>query len=181
MTEKNDEQLMLAYGNGDSAAFTELYQRHKAPLYRYFLRQISSSARAEELYQETWIRVVDNRQRYQSSAKFTTWVYKIAHNLLVDEYRKESSHTHWLKQVQQEETEEAMTDEFSEAKKRAIKICVSSLPSHQREAFMLKHDSGFSREEICDIIAVKPETLKTRLRYALDQLRQCISRKLGEV
>ena len=91
-----DEQLMLAYREGDAGAFEELYRRHKGGLYRFVLRSVRDRAVAEELYQEIWMRVIEARGRYEvsapsadaKSAKFGTWLYTIAHNRLVDHWRK---------------------------------------------------------------------------------------------
>src|ERR1043166_287973 len=86
--EAPDEQLMLAYGDGDAGAFDTLYARHRGALFRYVLRGVKARAVAEELYQEIWILVIEARKRYAPSARFTTWLYTIAHNRLVDHWRK---------------------------------------------------------------------------------------------
>src|SRR6476619_6442959 len=83
-----DEELMAAYRDGDAAAFDALYQRHRGPLFRYVLRGVKVRAVAEELYQDIWIRVIEARRRYSPSARFTTWLYTIAHNRLVDHWRR---------------------------------------------------------------------------------------------
>src|SRR6266853_1360104 len=87
MREASDEEMMLRYGKGDAAAFEALYRRHRLPLYRFLLRQVGNAATAEELFQDLWMRVVNSRRRYEASAKFTSWVYAIAHNRLMDFYR----------------------------------------------------------------------------------------------
>ncbi len=86
--ESEDAQLMTRYASGDVAAFNTLYGRHKGPLYRYFLRQCGDPETAAELFQEVWIRIVKARQRYEPKARFTTYMYQIGHNCLVDHYRK---------------------------------------------------------------------------------------------
>src|SRR5258705_4810386 len=83
----SDEQLMLAYAGGDAAAFAALYARHKGPLFRFVLRSVKAHAQAEELFQEIWMRAIDARERYTPQAKFTTWLFTIAHNRLVDHWR----------------------------------------------------------------------------------------------
>src|SRR4051794_334243 len=84
---ESDEQLMLAYARGDAAAFEVLYSRHKGPLYRFVLRSVKARGEAEELFQEIWMRVVEAASRYAPQAKFTTWLYTVAHNRLVDHWR----------------------------------------------------------------------------------------------
>src|SRR5512138_1247214 len=86
--EAPDEQLMLAYRDGNAAAFEALYTRHRARLYRFVLRSVKSRAVGEELFQEIWMRVIEARARYTPQARFTTWLYTIAHNHLVDHWRK---------------------------------------------------------------------------------------------
>src|SRR4026208_1276629 len=88
MAEVPDEQLMLAYRGGDARAFETLYVRHRARLFRFVLRSIKVRALAEELYQEVWMRVIEARTTYKPSARFTTWLYTIAHNRLVDHWRR---------------------------------------------------------------------------------------------
>src|SRR4051812_44708757 len=82
-----DEDLMLRYCAGDAAAFETLYRRHRGAIYRYVLRQCGNAASADELFQDVWLRVVNARIGYEATAKFTTWVYRIAHNRLMDFFR----------------------------------------------------------------------------------------------
>src|SRR5262245_17885079 len=86
--EAPDEELMLAYRDGNSGAFETLYTRHRGRLFRFVLRSVKTRAAAEELYQEAWMRVIEARSRYTPQAKFTTWLFTIAHNLLTDHWRK---------------------------------------------------------------------------------------------
>jgi len=86
--ETDDAQLMTRYATGDVAAFGTLYARHKGPLYRYFFRQCGNPDTADELFQEVWLRIIKARERYEPKARFTTYMYQIAHNCLVDHFRK---------------------------------------------------------------------------------------------
>jgi len=79
---------MLAYRQGDAGAFETLYARHKGPLYRFVLRSVRERGLAEELYQEIWMRVIEARGRYTVQARFTTWLYTIAHHRLTDHWRR---------------------------------------------------------------------------------------------
>src|SRR6516162_9542083 len=81
---RTDEELMLAYAQGDVRAFDVLYDRQRAMLYRFILRSVTDRASADELYQETWSRLIASRTRYRVEAKFSTWLLQIAHNLVVD-------------------------------------------------------------------------------------------------
>lgn len=186
---ETDEALMLEYGKGDMAAFTELYARHKGPLYRYICRQLSvkQQNKAQELFQEVWVSVIDSRSTYTVDAKFTTWLYRIAHNLLVDEHRKSHVRGEQLSLVGevQSDVEVALeqrghddtTD--NDFLKQALKQCVELLVPQQRDAFLLRHEAGFEPGQVSEIVGAKPETVKTRLRYAMSHLRGCLQRKVG--
>lgn len=180
-TVDKDGQLMQAYAKGDSSAFEELYRKHKDPLYRFFLRQCGNQALAEELYQEVWLRVIKARENYELKAKFTTWLYRIAHNILVDHFRKPQTET-------DEETDaenipdNAANDpevilsgqEKIECFRVQLRVQLKKLPKEQSEVFLLKEEAGLSLEEIALTVGESKETVKSRLRYAVKKLRQSL-------
>jgi len=175
----NDETLMLAYCGGNATAFENLYNRHKGSVYRYLKRQCGNEATADELFQEVWINIVKARTRYKASAKFTTWLYHIAHNRLIDHYRKNSR----LPDSYQEELPDDIEDTFSidpvsdiNRDRQAEKLldCIAQLPEAQRESFLLKEESGLSLLDIAEVAGTSRETVKSRLRYALNALRRCL-------
>ena len=84
----SDEKLMLAYADGDLRAFDTLYARARGMLYRFILRSVPDRASADELFQETWSRLIASRERYRVEAKFSTWLLQIAHNLIIDSFRR---------------------------------------------------------------------------------------------
>jgi RNA polymerase sigma-70 factor (ECF subfamily) len=171
--EAPDEELMLAYRQGDSAAFETLYARHKGPLYRFVLRSVRERGLAEELYQEVWMRVIEARSRYTVQAKFTTWLYTIAHNRLADHWRKRG-----LKLVELQD-HDAPAPPADEPESRAegrqslqrFAAALAALPEAQREAFLLHEESGMSVAEIAAATGVGEEAAKSRVRYALAKLR----------
>jgi RNA polymerase sigma factor (sigma-70 family) len=177
--EATDEQLMLAYRDGDAAAFDRLYERHKGRLFRYVLRGVKSRALAEELYQEIWIRVVEARARYAPTARFTTWLFTVAHNRLVDHWRKKE-----LAIVPAVDTaDEALhagADEAADPARRVedrqslarFAAALEALPHAQREAFLLHEEGGLTAPEIAAATGSDPEAVKSRLRYAWQKLRQ---------
>src|SRR5688572_25720370 len=87
-----DEELMLAYAGGDAGAFDAIYTRHRGPLFRLVLRSAKSRGEAEEIFQDIWMRVIESRERYTPQAKFSTWLYTVAHNRLIDHWRKKGLH-----------------------------------------------------------------------------------------
>lgn len=179
--DSTDEQLMLGYRNGDVGAFDELYRRHKGALYRYLLRQCRDAAAAAELFQDVWLNLIRARSNYEATAKFATYLYRVAHNRLVDHYRK-NTHRADLSFEEQEIDEPAIVhyeqpEARYERKQLAAQLLalLDALPPAQREAFVLQHESGMSVEEIAAATGVTRETAKSRLRYALAKLRRGIS------
>ena len=174
----SDEELMLAYRDGAARAFELLYARHKGPLYRYVLRLSGPAAVAEELFQDIWMNVVRSRERYEVRAKFTTWLYRLAHNRLIDHYRRTKP---GVVVAADDDTldgaaDEAFREPDGELERRRlgrqIVELLATLPEAQREAFLLRHEAGLSLDEIAHITGVDAETAKSRLRYALAKLRR---------
>ena len=173
-----DEELMLRYGGGDAGAFEVLYRRHRGPLYRFLLRQLRDAATAEELFQDVWMRVIYSRGRYQPRAKFSSWVYAIAHNRLMDFYRASGKAKFLEREASDEALERLPADELPidalvDRKRAAERLlaALDRLPEAQREAFLLQQEGDLSVEEIGEATGVSRETAKSRLRYALAKLR----------
>lgn len=168
---------MLAYRQGDAGAFETLYARHKGPLYRYVLRAVKERALAEELYQEIWMRVIEARARYAVQARFTTWLYTIAHNRLADHWRKRG-----LKLVDAAEADDPPAPRAFEPEARAegrqdlqrLRAALAALPAAQREAFLLHEEGGMTVGEIAAATGATEEAAKSRLRYALAKLREAL-------
>ncbi len=177
----NDETLMLAYQRGDSTAFENLYSRHKGGIYRYLKRQCGNDATAEELFQDVWLKIVNARKNYKVTAKFTTWLYHIAHNRLIDHYRKNNRLPDSYEDDEPDEFEDHCTiDPVTEINRtrQAEKLldCIRQLPEAQRESFLLKEETGLSLIDIANIAGTSRETIKSRVRYALGALRRCLQR-----
>jgi len=171
---------MLRYRAGDANAFTQLYARHKGPLYRYLLRQCGQPAVAEELFQDVWLKLIAARSGYTVQAKFTTWLYRLAHNRLIDHYR---ASTRRLPASYAEDCPEwaaipapteAQPENQEDRRRQAERLLtlLAKLPEAQREAFLLKEEAGLSLETIAQITGTGRETVKSRLRYALARLRR---------
>jgi len=185
-----DQRLMLQYAAGDSSAFEALYRKHKGGLYRYFVRQTGDLQLAEDLYQETWGRVIKASVSYQVSAKFTTWLYRIAHNLLIDHVRAVKP-VDLFSAACSEELEcdnQISSDQFSPAsaleqniKANLLKRCIELLPTVQKETFILSMEAGFTAGAIAEIVDVTLEATKSRIRYANKALKECVMNKWQEV
>ena len=176
MAEAPDEQLMLAYRGGDAGAFETLYARHRTRLFRFVLRSIKARAVAEELYQEIWMRVIEARTSYTPKARFTTWLFTIAHNHLVDHWRKRGL---TLVALESEEIVSGSPDPADQAQAREalarFAAALEALPPLQREAFLLHEEGGLGIAEIAAATGANEETAKSRLRYALAKLKAAVN------
>ena len=177
-----DEQLMLQYKDGDSKSFEILYSRYRLPMFRYLQNQCGNAAIAEEIFQDVWMNLVRARERYEVTASFKTFIYRMAHNRLIDYYRKQK---HGVPSSYDEHEEllnrEEMSDQISPQRQVAVEQQVNrllealaQLPEAQREAFLLKEETGLSVEEIAEMTNVKPETAKSRIRYAMNKIKQVV-------
>ena len=173
--ESPDEELMLAYGRGDAGAFETLYARHRGGLFRFVLRQIKDRGLAEELYQEVWVRVIEARERYAPKARFITWLYTIAHNLLVDHWRKKGLSLVALdaEDVPNESANPARQAEARESLARLLQA-LEALPAAQREAFLLHQEADLTVAEIAAVTGAGEEAAKSRLRYAMAKLKAAV-------
>jgi RNA polymerase sigma factor (sigma-70 family) len=174
--EAADEELMLAYRGGQASAFDALYARHRGRLYRFILRSIKHRATAEELFQEAWIRVIEARSRYAPQARFTTWLYTIAHNLMVDHWRRKGL---TLVALDEEPAGVAAADNparQAEARESLALLlkALDALPEAQREAFLLHEEAGLSVAEIAQVTGAGEEAAKSRLRYAIAKLKAAV-------
>ena len=174
--ESTDEELMLAYGTGDVAAFQTLYARHRGPLFRHLSRQLRDASLAEEFFQDVWQRVITARERWRPEAKFTTWLYQIAHNRLADHWRAKQHRPDapedavaLAEQVPDPDAPDRRLSAFEE--RRRLQLALEELPEEQREVVLLRLEQELTLEEIGDITGVGRETVKSRLRYAMDKLR----------
>ena len=173
-----DEQLMLTYREGGAAAFEELYRRHKGALFRFVLRSVRERSLAEELYQEVWMRVIEARSRYQPQAKFTTWLYTIAHNRIVDHWRKKGLQLVSLDEAVDPPASQSFEPErILEGKQGLARFAraLEELPPAQREAFLLHEEAGMSVPEIARATGANEDAAKSRLRYALSKLKEAVA------
>ena len=175
--EAPDEELMLAYKAGNASAFETLYARHRARLYRFVLRAVKARAVAEELFQEIWLRVIEARGRYTPQARFTTWLYTIAHHHLVDHWRKRGLTLVALDGDELPAANEPDPANAAQAREALARFAVAldTLPALQREAFLLHEESGLSVAEIAAATGSNEEAAKSRLRYAMAKLKAALN------
>ena len=184
---ESDEDLMRKFGRGDGAAFEILYRRHESRVFRYLYRHVGNHASANDLMQEVWFAVARSAERYQPTAKFTTWLFTMAHHRMVDSLRKARRQLS-LDAVDPEEDEdfslanrlaadpraEPPAELSSQDEAAALLQAVSALPLEQRTAFLMQAEGELSLADIAQATDSNVETVKSRLRYARAKLRQLL-------
>jgi RNA polymerase sigma-70 factor, ECF subfamily len=189
-SEATDEALMILFQNGDRSAFTLLVRRHQSPLYNFALRHLRSAPAAEEVVQDAFVRVVHSAAEFKHASRFSTWIYTIARNLCIDQIRKASLRNHRsLDEPKREQEGDGPTlgdrtaDGRASVERAAASIeirerllaAVETLPDEQREVFLLREVSNVSFKEIGEIVGASENTVKSRMRYALERLQTALS------
>ena len=191
--EISDEALMVRFQRGDRTAFAALVRRHQKPLYNFAFRQLGAQSAAEDVVQDAFVRVVQNAADFKHEARFTTWVYTITRNLCIDQMRKRALRRHASLDDARpgrgheegegptlgEQTADTRASVEREATgtelKERIAKAVDALPEDQREVFLLRELSNLPFKEIAEITGVPENTVKSRMRYALERLQQALS------
>jgi RNA polymerase sigma-70 factor (ECF subfamily) len=185
---------MTAYQRGDVAAFEELVARHERPLWNFLRRLVNDSATAEDLLQETFMRVVKNAGRWTPAAKFTTWLYTIARNLCVDHARRavhrravsldgKSNGSPERDSDPDRRLHDALAGHEPGGERRALdrelsarlEHALAALPEAQREVFLMREVLGLPFAEIAQTVEASEATVKSRMRYALEALRRSLA------
>jgi RNA polymerase sigma-70 factor (ECF subfamily) len=187
--EVTDEALMIRFQRGDRAAFAALVRRHQTPLYNFSLRHLRVQSAAEDVVQDAFVRVVQNAAEFKHEARFTTWLYTIARNLCIDQLRKGALRKHpSLDQAKPgeegdgpslgEQTADSRASVEREATgtelKERIARAVEALPDEQREVFLMREVANLPFKEIAEVTGVPENTVKSRMRYALERLQQAL-------
>jgi RNA polymerase sigma-70 factor, ECF subfamily len=185
-SERTDEELLAEFQQGDASAFERLLRRHRGPLYTFLLRMLGDREQAEDLAQETFLRVVKGAAAWEHRARFQTWLYAIARNLCVDRARREKFRRTESADAPVEEGGPSIVEatasgdpapDRAAANERLRPIllrALASLPFEQREVFVLREQAGVPFREIAELIGVNENTVKSRMRYALEGLRKAL-------
>jgi RNA polymerase sigma factor (sigma-70 family) len=182
--DETDESLIGRYAAGDVAAFDTLYRRHELRIWRYLMRQTGNRATAEELMQEVWFAVARDAPRFQPRARFTTWLFTVARNRMLDAARSSrrtqsldalgyDSHA-VLGQLSTEPSVGPLAAAVVRDEHSALAAALAQLPEEQREAFLLQIEGELSIEEVASVTHSSFETTKSRLRYARSKLRELL-------
>jgi RNA polymerase sigma-70 factor (ECF subfamily) len=187
-TEETDEALWRRYRRGDAEAFERLMGRHRGPVYTMLVRLTGDRARAEDLLQETWMRVLGAAARWEERARFRTWLYTVARNLAADEARRaRHRRTDPLDADPPGGDGRPAADRLADpapgpdraaesARLRPVlEAALAALPDEQREVFVLREYAGVPFAEIAEITGAPEPTVKSRMRYALEALRRTLA------
>jgi len=183
----SDYELIKQFMNGSQPSIEELITRYKTKVYTYILLMVKNQHLAEDLFQETFIKVIQSLKmhKYKDNGKFVSWVIRIAHNLVIDHFRKE-------KQINTCNNEDYEADLFNSSKFSAknieqlivhdqiikdVRKLIDELPDDQREVVMLRHYGQLSFKEIAEQTDVSINTALGRMRYALINMRKMIEEK----
>jgi RNA polymerase sigma-70 factor (ECF subfamily) len=187
LSDPSDEVLLAAYREGDSGAFEMLLGRYRAPIFNFLLRSARDRGRAEELYQDVWMKVIERCGEFRGDAKFSTWLYTIARNLCIDHQRKMKFRGHASLDAPQPTSAQPIVERVSSfgpsteqlaiggLVRERIAHAVERLPEEQREVFLLRQLQGLAFREIAEVVGAPANTVKSRMRYALERLQQILS------
>jgi RNA polymerase sigma-70 factor, ECF subfamily len=186
-----DEMLMVRYQRGDREAFAELVRRYERSVYNFVMRHLRHKESAADVTQDVFLRVVQNAAEFKHEARLSTWLYTIARNLCVDHLRKQSHRRHpSLDQpLRDGDDQRPLLESVADVHPRAsversaisgqvqskIVEAVEKLPDEQREVFLLREIANLPFKEIAEITGVGENTVKSRMRYALDRLQDALS------
>ncbi len=183
-----DEALMKAYQQGDNKAFFELFSRHKNSVYSYIYRYTNNSEESEEIFQEVFIKLHRASPNYEPTAKFTTWLFTIVRNLCIDAHRKRKIRKNLSLDYQSDEDGRSFHDvipsnDFGPDEKSAdaeigkiLENALQQINADQREVFLMREKLGFKFEEIAQNLGVSVNTVKSRMRYALESLKKLLEK-----
>lgn len=185
--QETDEALMARFQGGDRNAFARLMRRHLGGVYNFVARHTNPGAGAEDLTQEVFLRVVERASAFKHEAKFTTWLYAIARNLCIDALRR-ASHRQHPSLDEPNAQGVALADQLGDSHPDAggeraagsremgerIKQALQRLPDEQREVFLLREVANLPFQEIAEVTGVPENTVKSRMRYALERLQESL-------
>jgi len=181
LTAVSDRDLVATAVSGIEGSFEELVRRYQRPISAYVYRMVGNYESALDLTQEIFIKVYSSLQRYRSEFKFSTWIYKIAHNAAIDHLRRTATREQSLVMGPENdqfdlplESKRPSPEQESERKERRgeIESVVRALPSNYRELIILRHSQDLSYEEIVEVTGLPLGTVKNRLFRAREMMRQ---------
>jgi len=185
-TYSNADDEIARLRRGDPDALTGILSRYQHRLYRFLSRLVQDPSLADDLFQQTWLRVMQKIGSYDARARFDTWLFSVAHNLAIDHLRRQRSRS--LDEPDDSGASPAdrlpsagpnPLEEFLESERAAmLAAAIQELPAIHREVLSLRFEEGMKLEQIAEVAAVPLSTVKSRLHRALDSLRDEVERRL---
>lgn len=176
-----DDKLVAAYANGENQAFDILLKRHQARVFSYIFSVVKNRDVADDLFQETFVKAITTikQGRYSESGKFSAWISRIAHNLIIDYYRQEKSESlvssdDCVDVFNRRELSDTNVEDFlvNEQIQEDVRRIVDALPENQREVLMMRYYRDMSFKEIAEATKVSINTALGRMRYAIINMRR---------
>jgi RNA polymerase sigma-70 factor (ECF subfamily) len=181
---ETDESLMARYARGEAEAFEVLYRRHEMRTWRYLERSVGNRATVDELMQEVWFAVAREAPNYRATARFTTWLFTIAHNRMIDWVRTNRPQVSLetigyeagavVVQLSTDPSAGPLAAAVAQEESSVLAEALARLPAEQREAFLMQIEGELGVEQIAAITGTSFETTKSRLRYARAKLREVL-------
>jgi RNA polymerase sigma-70 factor (ECF subfamily) len=183
-TEQSDEALMLRFQKGDESAFEMIISRLEGVLSSFIYNKVRDHNMTQDLLQEVFIRMIKHAQSYDHSAKLKTWAFTIAQNLCIDELRKKKRKIVSIDQNIFDDSEISLLDTIKSDElspldqvlhqdlKGAVYLALDGLNEDQKEVFLMREERGLKFHEIASILDISENTVKSRMRYALEYLRE---------
>jgi RNA polymerase sigma-70 factor (ECF subfamily) len=190
VSDPTDEALLARYRRGEVDAFRSLVRRHQRALYNFALRQVRTPSVAEDIVQDVFVRIVQNVETFKEESRFSTWAYTIARNLCIDHLRKHMHRRHASLDASSPDGDgegtplgERIAGSGAGADRAAIgkqlqghiRAAVEALPEDQREVFLMRQVGELAFKDIAEIVGVSENTVKSRMRYALERLQSALA------
>ncbi len=181
-TAESDERLISLYVDGCNEAFDELIERHQMRLFSYIIHSVKDNELANDIFQETFVKAIMTirQKRYVENGKFSAWIMRIAHNLIIDHFRQEKSEK--LQSTDASEVDILNRKELSEPTIEDTMVgtqiemdlhrLIMALPQNQREVLLMRYYKNMSFKEIAEFTQVSINTALGRMRYAILNMRR---------
>jgi RNA polymerase sigma-70 factor (ECF subfamily) len=184
-----DDELLDRFAAGDTEAFSVLLKRYQRPLYNFIARSVSDMEAARDITQDAFTRVIQGAEGFNRDAKFSTWLYAIARNLCIDHSRRMKHRRHASLDAPVDSAEGKVTfldrvvaqgpdaERSADANDLRVRIAsaVATLPSDQRDVFLMRTVQHMSFAEIASVVSAPENTVKSRMRYALERLQEALA------
>jgi RNA polymerase sigma-70 factor (ECF subfamily) len=172
----SDEVLYAAYQRGDMTAFDVLYSRYQQTLYLFLLRRGLSESQAQDAFHDCWIKLIVEQQHFDG-LQFRAWIFRVARNMSIDYFRRSAVRNSVSDDEVIDEQLQAVSSETIVQDRdclHLLKYSIGQLPFEQRDAFLMQQEAGLSLQQIAEVMCVGRETIKSRLRYAMQQLKKML-------